>query len=235
MELGRLPAAARDLGLSQPAVSEAVAQLEARLQARLLDRTMPSVRTIEAGSVFYERARRTLDEATEVEAAVASLKGDLRGRLRIASPYGIGALLITPVLLDLMAEHPELSLELTLNDRVVDPLAEGVDLSIGVGWWASATTSRNLGAMRRVLVAAPDFLQRRGWPTAPQGLAEHGFIRFASLLAGDRLTLAGPSGTTEVTMRTVLSANHWRPLIRAVVQGLGIGAIQAPAAKAITI
>lgn len=232
VELGGLSAAARDLGMSQPAVSETVARLEARLQARLLDRTTRSVRTTEAGSVFYERGRRTLDEAAEAEAAVASLKGGLRGRLRIASPYGVGELLITPVLLELMAEHPELSVELVLNDRFVDPLAEGVDLSIRVGpVGVGDYVARPLGTIRRVLVAAPEYVERRGRPTAPSELAGHGFIRFAGLLAGDRLTLAGPHGTTEVTMRTVLSANHWRPLMRAVVQGLGIGAIQAPMAE----
>jgi DNA-binding transcriptional LysR family regulator len=232
VELGGLSAAARDLRMSQPAVSETVARLETRLKARLLDRTTRSVRTTEAGSVFYERARRTLDEAAEAEAAVASLKGGLRGRLRIASPYGIGELLITPVLLDLMAEHSELSVELVLNDRFVDPLAEGVDLSIRVGpVGVGDYVARPLGGLRRVLVASPEYLERRGRPTKPEALAEHGFIRFAGLLAGDRLTLAGPSGTTEVTMRTVLSANHWRPLMRAVVQGHGIGAIQTPMAE----
>jgi DNA-binding transcriptional LysR family regulator len=232
VELGGLSAAARDLRMSQPAVSETVARLEARLQARLLDRTTRSVRTTEAGSVFYERARRTLDEAAEAEAAVASLKGGLRGRLRIASPYGIGELLITPVLLDLMAEHPELRVEFVLNDRFVDPLAEGVDLSIRVGPVGIGDyVARRLGAIRRVLVASPDYLERRGRPATPDDLAEHGFIRFAGLLAGDRMTLTGPGGTTEVMVRTVLSANHWRPLIRAVLQGLGIGAVQSPMAE----
>jgi DNA-binding transcriptional LysR family regulator len=232
VELGGFSAAARDLRMSQPAVSETVARLEARLQARLLDRTTRSLRATEAGSVFYERARRTLDEAAEAEAAVISLKGGLRGRLRIASPYGIGELLITPVLLNLMAEHPELIVELVLNDRFVDPLAEGVDLSIRVGpVGVGDYFARPLGPMRRVLVAAPEYLERRGRPTVPRDLGGHNFIRFAGLLSGDRLTLAGPTGTTEVTIRTVLSANHWRPLMRAVLQGLGIGAIQAPMAE----
>jgi DNA-binding transcriptional LysR family regulator len=232
VELGGLSAAARDLRVSQPAVSETVARLEGRLQARLLDRTTRSVRTTEAGSVFYERARRTLDEASEAEAAVASLKGGLRGRLRVASPYGIGELLITPVLLDLMAEHPELSVELVLNDRFVEPLAEGVDLSIRAGPLGSGDyVARRLGAIRRTLVASPAYLARHGHPSSPEDLAPHGFIRFSGLLAGDRLTLAGPAGTVEVAVRTVLAANHWRPLRQAIARGMGIGVVQGPMAE----
>jgi DNA-binding transcriptional LysR family regulator len=231
VELGGLSAAARDLRMGQPSVSETVARLEARLQARLLDRTTRSVRPTEAGSVFYERARRTLDEAAEAEAAVASLKGGLRGRLRVAAPYGIGELLITPVILDLMADHPDLTVELVLNDRFVDPQAEGVDLSIRVGpLGVGDYVARRLGAMRRVLVAAPGYLAERGTPAAPEELTGHGFIRFAGLIAGNRLTLAGPSGTTEIVMRTVLVANHWRPLRQAIARGIGIGAIQEPIA-----
>jgi DNA-binding transcriptional LysR family regulator len=227
VELSGLSAAARDLRMSQPSVSETVARLEARLQARLLDRTTRTVRTTEAGAVFYERARRTLEEAAEAEAAVASLKGGLRGRLRIASPYGVGEQLITPVLLDLMAEHPELSVELVLNDRFVDPVAEGVELSIRVGpVGVGDYVARRLGAMRRVLAASPSYLERFGSPSSPEELFGHGLIRFARPPAEDRLTLTGPAGTTEVAVRTVLIANHWRPMRQAIARGTGIGIIQ---------
>ena len=231
-ELRGLSAAARDLSISQPAVSETVARLEARLQVRLLDRTTRSVRMTEAGSVFYERARRTLDEASEAEAAVAALKGGLRGRLRVASPHGLGEVLIAPVLLDLMARHPELTVDLVFNDKLVDPLTEGVDLSIRVGPLGIGDyIAKRLGAVRRSLVAAPSYLARYGTPASPADLRDHAFIRFAGLPPVDRVTLSGPAGTIEVTVRTIMTANHWRPLRQAIVRGMGIGAVQEPIAK----
>jgi DNA-binding transcriptional LysR family regulator len=232
VERGSLSAAARDLGLGQPAVSERIARLEAELDARLLRRNTRAMSLTDAGAAFYERARIAIEAADD---ALSIVREDrpLRGLLRIAAPYGLGEVLLTPVLLRLRQQHPDLKVDVVLNDRVVDPVTEGVDLSLRLGDVGDGRfVARRLGVVPRVLVAAPAYLERHGTPQTPQDLARHAFARVTGLFHGDRLPLCAPEGTSVAApLNIVASFSHWRPLHALLLGGGAIGVLQDPVCR----
>ncbi|MGR9159729.1 LysR family transcriptional regulator [Rhizobium leguminosarum] len=227
VERGSLSAAARDLGLGQPTVSERVEKLEKHLGARLLYRTTRSVQPTDAGERFYEHAKRVIEAAEEAEASVASAETSLAGTFRIAAPHGLGEVTLPRLLIEFQTRHPDLAIDLTLNDRFVDPVTEGVDLSIRIGEIGSGNfIARRLGSIRRLLLAAPGYLARQGFPREPAELAAHPFIRVAGLATDERLHMVGPNSTSvEVPIRTIWRVNHWKPLIEALLAEIGIGAL----------
>ncbi len=227
VERGSLSAAARDLGMGQPAVSERIAQLERRLQTRLLDRTTRSIRVTDAGQRFHERARLAVEAMDE---ALALPEHPLRGTLRIAAPHGVGETLVPPLLLAMQEQHAGLTIDLVLNDRFVDPVAEGVDLSLRIGRVGEGGfVARRLGGIARAILASPAYLARHGAPASPEELDKHPFIRIDSLTSDERLTLLDAQGAPlHASIRTAWRTNHWRPLQTALLAGAGIGVLQLP-------
>ncbi|MGO4713397.1 LysR family transcriptional regulator [Bradyrhizobium sp. 2TAF24] len=227
VERGSLSAAARDLHLGQPTVSERIERLERQLGVRLLARTTRSVTTTEAGERFYERARGVIEAADDALASASARDGALSGTLRIAAPHGLGEVTLPPLLVRFQAQHPQLAIDLTLNDRFVEPVVEGVDLSLRIGTVSDGHfVARRIGAVERVMLAAPAYLARVAAPQTPQELIAHPFIRIAGLAPNNRLRLTGPDGMpTEAPVRTAWRANHWRPLRDALLAGAGIGAL----------
>lgn len=229
VERGSISAAARDLGLGQPAVSERIARLEAHLGEPLLRRNTRAMSVTDTGAAFYERCKLAI-EAADDAMAVAHKDQPVSGTLRIAAPHGLGEVLLTPVLLDLREDHPELRIDLVLNDRVVDPVTEGVDLSLRLGPVGEGHfVARRLGMVRRVLVASPAYLERHGGPESPPDLARHGFARVAGLFHGNRLPLHAPDGgMVAAPIETVITVSHWRPLHALLLGGGAIGVLQQP-------
>jgi DNA-binding transcriptional LysR family regulator len=174
IDTGSFSAAARQGNVGQPAVSKAVAQLEDRLGVRLVTRTTRGLSPTEAGQRFYERARRALEEADEAEVAARGEGRGLTGRLRISAATTFARLHIVPRLPVFMAEHPELELELIMDDRVIDMVEEGIDVALRMGALPDSTaTARKLAAGRRLLVATPAYLARAGTPETPADIAGH--------------------------------------------------------------
>ncbi|WP_206244392.1 LysR family transcriptional regulator [Novosphingobium terrae] len=233
VERGSLSAAARDLGLGQPAVSERIARLEADLGARLLWRNTRALSVTDAGAAFYERCQIAIEAADDALCVVREEQA-LRGMLRIAAPHGLGELLLPPLLLRLREEHPGLKVDVVLNDRLVDPVTEGVDLSLRLGDVGDGRfAARGLGRVRRVLVASPAYLARHGTPETPEDLIRHGFARVSGLFNTDRLTLSTPESTTATAfIDIVASFSHWRPLHALLIGGGAIGVLQEPACRA---
>ena len=229
VERGSLSAAARDLSLGQPTVSERVAKLEKHLSARLLYRTTRSVQPTDAGARFYEYAKRAIEAAEEAEASVASAETELTGTFRIAAPHGLGEMTLPSLLIEFQRRHPALAIDVTLNDRFVDPLTEGVDLSIRIGDIGNGHfIAQRLGTIRRLLLAAPGYIERHGMPREPRDLTAHSFVRFTGFAVDERLHLIGPDGgPVEVPFRTAWRVNHWRPLMEAVLAERGIGPLFA--------
>lgn len=229
VERGGLSAAARDLGLSQPTVSERVERLEKHLNARLLYRTTRSVRATDAGARFYEYAKLAIEAAEEAEASVASVETALTGTFRIAAPHGLGETTLPRLLVEFQTRHPSLAIDVTLNDRFVDPITEGVDISIRIGEIGTGNfIARRLGTIRRLLLAAPGYIKRHGLPREPAELAAHPFIRFTGFAMDECLHLIGPDGgQVEVPIRTAWRVNHWRPLMEAVLAERGISSLFA--------
>ncbi|TXI00037.1 MAG: LysR family transcriptional regulator [Rhizobium sp.] len=229
VERGGMSAAARDLGMGQPAVSERIDRLEQYLGARLLIRNTRKLSVTDAGAAFYERSKQVLESADD---ALTAVNGDqsLRGTLRIATPHGIGEVILPSILLRMRKRHPLLKVDLILNDRIVDPVTEGVDISLRLGDPGEGSfIARKLGHVGRVLVASPAYLAGHGAPTQPEKLARHPFLRVSGLFNGGRLPLIGPGGQSELAaVDVVLSTSHWRPLHSLLLDGAGIGVLQEP-------
>src|ERR1043165_5466557 len=154
-------AAAQTLGMSPAAISKAVSRLEERLGARLLNRTTRSLSLTDLGSNFYDRCRDALGQLDQAESEVSDARGVPRGRLRIEAPVTLRRKLIVPALPRFIAQYPELSLQLSMNDRVVDLVQEGIDAALRVGNLSdSSLIARRVAQMRGITCGSPEFIQR---------------------------------------------------------------------------
>lgn len=164
-------AAADTLGMSASAISKAVSRLEERLGARLLNRTTRSLSLTDLGTSFYERCREALAQLEGAENEVHEARGVARGRLRVDVPMALGRRLIVPALPRFTAQNPELTIQLSMNDRVVDLVQEGIDAGLRVGNLGdSSLVARRVGQLRGVTCASPEFIERVGVPATPADL-----------------------------------------------------------------
>lgn len=174
--------AARRLGLSPSVVTRLVAALEEHLGTRLLQRTTRSVTLTGAGTRYLERARRILGDVAEAEGAARVERTRPEGRLVVTAPAGFGRLHVAPLLCELLEKHPALTGELTLSDRMVNLVEDGIDLAVRIGPLEdSSCVARPVGLVRRVVVGSPRYLARRGRPRAPAELAGHSLVQFTGL------------------------------------------------------
>ena len=171
---GSLSAAARIEGVTPAIIGRRLDALEERLGAKLLLRTTRRISLTFEGAAFLEDCQRILRELADAEGAVSL--GGIRpgGHLKVSAPAGFGRRHVSPLLMDFMAENPDVTVRLELSDRLVDLVEENVDCAIRIGDLAdSSLISIRLGEMRRVVVASPDYVARFGVPSAPTFLAEH--------------------------------------------------------------
>lgn len=174
LSLGSLSAAARESGLSLAVVSKRLAQLERRVQARLIHRSTRHLSATGEGQVLLEHVRRLLAEVDLAEAAMGSLRGRVTGTLRLSAPNAFGRRQLVPRLARFAARHPDLKVQLSLSDTVVDLVGEGFDLAIRYGTLLdSRLIARPLAPNRRILCAAPAYLARRGMPRTLADLVDH--------------------------------------------------------------
>jgi DNA-binding transcriptional LysR family regulator len=180
---GFAPAAQR-LGISPSVVTRLVARLEHQLGIRLLQRTTRSVTLTDAGTRYLERARRVLAELEEAEESAAAERARPTGRLVVSAPAMFGRLHVSPLMCRYLNLNPDVVGELTLSDRMVNLVEDGIDLAVRIGHLADSTLiARPAGTTRRVLVASPSYLVRRGVPSSPLDLAGHQTIQFRPLAA----------------------------------------------------
>lgn len=164
-------AAAHTLGMSPSAISKAVSRLEERLGARLLNRTTRSLSLTDLGSNFYDRCRDALGQLDQAESEVSDARGVPRGRLRVDVPVSLGRMLIVPALPRFISQYPELHVQISMNDRVLDLVQEGIDAALRVGNLSdSSLIARRVGQLRGVTCASPEFIERYGQPLAPSDL-----------------------------------------------------------------
>jgi DNA-binding transcriptional LysR family regulator len=223
VERGGFTAAAEDLHLSRAMVSKHVQDLEEHLGARLLNRTTRKVSLTEAGRVYYERSTQLLADLAETEEAVGELQAKPRGRLRLNAPVSFGALHLAAAVADYMAAQPEVTVELTLNDRVVDLVEEGYDLAVRIARLAdSSLIARRLAPCRMVVCAAPEYLERHRQPGHPNDLAGHNCLGYSYGQTRDEWRFDGPKGAAAVPVRGTLQANNGDVLRAAALRGAGI-------------
>jgi DNA-binding transcriptional LysR family regulator len=173
--------AARKLGLSPSGVTRLIAALEDRLGARLLQRTTRSVTLTDVGARYLERARRILADVEEAEISAQAERTAPSGRLVVSAPIGFGRIHVSPIMSTYLKRYPEVSGELRLSDRMINLVEDGVDLAVRIGHLAdSSLVARNVGDMRRIVVASKDYLKQHGEPKAPAEIATHDTIQFGA-------------------------------------------------------
>ena len=225
VEAGGFTRAAERLGLSRAATSKHVQQLEQRLGARLLHRTTRRVAVTNAGRTFYEQCRRILGDLEEAERAAGELHNEPRGELRVIAPTNFGLAEIGTAITELIRKYPRLRINLTLNDRLTDPIEGGYDIAISVDMPRGSLASlvaRKLNSSRRILCAAPDYLARRGEPQTPEDLTQHDCLSYSYVARPDEWHLAGPDGERIVKVSGPLVTSHRHVMRVAAERGLGI-------------
>ncbi|MCO4877373.1 LysR family transcriptional regulator [Paraburkholderia caribensis] len=185
VDTGSFSAAARHFDIGQPAASKAVAQLEEWLGVKLLLRSTRALTPTEAGQNFYQRARRAVEEADEAVLAARGTAAGLTGKLRVSAAVCFARLHIVPRLPVFLEQHPDLDLELVLDDRNIDLVEEGIDLALRMGELADSNmTARRIAVARRRVLATPAYLERHGMPQAPADLHAHRAVVYTRDVGG---------------------------------------------------
>ncbi|OWT68109.1 MULTISPECIES: LysR family transcriptional regulator [unclassified Achromobacter] len=207
VEAGSFSGAARVLEVGQPAVSKTVAQLERRLKVKLLLRSTHGLTPTEAGLRFYERARGVIQEADEAELAATGEGAGLSGRLRVSAAPTFARLHVIPHLPRFLAAHPSLEIDVVLDDRTIDLIAEGIDVSLRMEVLAdSGIVARKLASSRRSVLATAAYLKRAGRPRIPGDLANHEALVFSQLSNVWNFTRDGAETSVLVRGRARFSA-----------------------------
>ncbi len=224
VEAGGFSAAASRMNLSRSAIGKTIAKLERRLSVRLFHRTTRTQSLTDEGQAFYERCRRALDEIQSGEAMLESGKREVAGRLRISMPVLFGRRCIAPLLMELARAHPNLELDLSFSDRVVDLLDEGFDLAIRNGALrdGSGLAARRVARHRMVVCASPTYLAKRGTPQTIADLEKHDLIAYAR--AGEAKIWAFPQANgadIEYMPKTRLRFDDLEVMADAAAAGMG--------------
>ena len=199
VDAGSFSGAAKQLRMGQSAVSKAIAQLEGRLRVRLLLRTTRGLTPTEAGRIFYERAKRCVEEAEEAEFGARGAVTTLSGRLRIHATVAFGRLCVLPRLTGFLAEHPALDIDIILDDRKIDLVETGIDIGLRAGQLSnSALTARKIAQCQRRVIGTPSYFKAAGVPRIPTDLVAHQVIIYEEPLGGPTWTFR--QGAAEVSV-----------------------------------
>jgi DNA-binding transcriptional LysR family regulator len=223
VEAGSFSGAARRLNIGQPAVSKTVAQLEERLGVRLLLRSTRGLTPTEAGQSFYERARRSIEEADEADRAAQGAGAGLSGPLRICAAVTFARLHIMPHLHIFLAEHPDLTIDVVLDDRNIDMLEEGIDVALRMGALVdSGMTAKRIGQCPRVVVGSPAYFAKAGEPEIPADLSAHEVVIYSRTGGGHVWPFSKDGNEVTVTVSGRLKVNAAEGMRAAVLADMGI-------------
>lgn len=227
VDRGSFARAAEDLGVSPASLSREVKLLEESLGASLLTRTTRTMSLTDNGQLYYDEARRILGAVGQIEDRIREGAGEVSGHLKINAPTSFGQMVIAPILPAFLERYPSLRLSLSLDDRVVDMVEGGFDLSIRIrpNLPDSALIARKIGTIRQRIFASPDYVAQHGAPEGPDALSDHSIIGF---LFADHLTswtVQGPRGTTNVTLDPRIRVGNSLVLRDLLVAGRGIGTL----------
>lgn len=221
-ERGGFSAAARDLGVSQPHVTRAVAELEQRLGTRLFNRSTRRVTLTDEGLDYLDRARSILAAIEDADESVGARAETLRGELRVFAPVSLGRAWIVPRLGAFMARHAQLSVKLVLDDRPRDLVAERLDVAVLIGPIADQSLrARKLGRAARIIAASPVYWELAGRLLHPTEIAKHTWLIFDGPVRVDRVRLRRDGELSEHAMPGRFASNSSEALQEAMLCGLG--------------
>ena len=222
--VGSLSAAGRAMGMSQTMVTKHIAALEARLGIKLFHRTTRRLSITEAGRNYLESSERILADIEAADAAVTADRVEPRGLLRLNVPVAFGTRQIAPLLSEFAQRHPFVTVELGLNDRLVDLADEGWDLAIRIASLSnSSLIARRIAPCRTVVCAAPSYLAARGKPRSVSSLAEHNCLGYTlSSVTGVDRWVFGAKGDVIISVSGNLRANNGEALRTAAIAGQGL-------------
>lgn len=224
VDQGGFTDAARKMGISKSAVSKHVSALEARLGARLLNRTTRRVSPTEIGLVYYDRARRVLNDAGEADSMVTAMQSAPSGVLRMSVATDFGTSLLTPVLDEFLRDFPDISVNMVLKNRYVELISEGFDMAIRLGELEdSSLRARKITDATQRLVAAPAYFAEHGRPDRIDELSDHRLLHYSNQASANVWRITAPSGEVrQVRGSGWLTVNDGQSLLNAAIKGLGI-------------
>jgi DNA-binding transcriptional LysR family regulator len=222
-EASGFTAASARLGLSRAAVSKHIAQLEAHLGGQLLQRTTRRVSLTEIGQAYYQRCKQILEDIDDAECLVTGLNSEPRGTLRLNVPMTFGIKQIAPLMNRLITQFPRLSIDLSLNDRLVDVVDEGYDLVIRIAALKESNLiARRLAPSRHILCAAPGYLDQHGRPENADDLTRHPCLRYTYTSNSNEWRLLKDRVEHRVRIKGPLLVNNGDALCTAAEHGAGI-------------
>jgi len=225
VETRSFSAAARRLGIARSAVCRHIALLEESVGARLLNRTTRSMSLTDAGEIFYQSCARIVEEADAATHRISQLHTEPTGSLKIAGPGGFGPQLAT-LIAAFTRKYAAINVELLLDDRVIDMVEEGIDVSIRVGWPEdSSLIARKLGESSRLLCASPDYIERHGRPVSPAQLADHEWIIFTLLPTPHNWVFTRNKRRETLHAKGRIKTNNAMAMRTLVLSGVGIAAL----------
>ncbi len=226
-ETGSFTRVAQEFQTTQPTVTKQISAMEARLNVRLLNRNTRGVSLTEPGALYYERCKQIVGALAEADNVVQGSNELVRGQLRVGSSVAFGRRVMVPLVMQFMAEHPDVQIDLSFEDRYTDLVAQGMDVAIRLGKLADSNLgARMLGANPWVLVASPGYLAKRGIPRKPVDLAEHHALVYSSVQGNDVWRLAGEGGdVVSVPVNGRLRSNNLSAILAAARADMGIAAL----------
>ena len=228
VESGSFVGAADRLDLSTAMVSKHVMSIEKRLGVRLLNRNSRTISLTEPGRLYFERCKTILDDLEDTELELTSLNAAPRGVLRLTVPSWTSGQRMADLLAEYRRRYPEVVVDVSFEDRIVNLVEEGYDLAFRVTHddsLAPGLVARRVRPVRFLLAASPQYLERHGVPKSPEDLRLHDFVAIGSL---DALPLIGPEGPIQVPVRVVLRYRSLVGVAHAVAAGIGIAAVPPP-------
>lgn len=222
-DAGSFAKAGARLRLSPPAVTRAISALEAHLGARVFNRTTRSLSITDVGARFLESAQRLLTDLETAELDAVGATAIPQGHLTITASVTFGRSALSPVVCDFLSTYPRVTASVVLADRVVNLVEEGIDVAVRIGHLPdSSLVAKRIGSVRRVLVASPGYLARRGTPALPADLKLHSVIAFTGLMPSREWRFKGAQGQSSVALRPAFEINDAVAAINAAEEGHGI-------------
>ena len=223
VETGSFIAASEAMGISRPMASKLVAQLEHNLGVKLLTRTTRTLSMTEAGRSFYTRCIDIFERIDEAVQEAGNLRIEPKGQLRISAPHSFGRKHLARSIALFQQAYPDIDIDLTLNDRVIDIVDEGFDLAIRIGHLANSNLiARKLSDCELKVCAAPSYIEAKGMPKTPSELQEHNCLAYCFLAEGKNWRLMKDDKTYTAKVSGNFQANSGDAVVEAAVAGLGI-------------